>query len=283
MIKITECPRDAMQGIKEFIPTEVKIQYLNLLLKVGFHRLDFGSFVSPKYTPQMKDTSEIVNLLETDTSETQLLAIIANLRGAEDAVKFDQISVLGFPFSISETFQNRNTNSTREQSLTTVDQISKLCTKNNKVPLVYLSMAFGNPYGDEWNLDLLAHYTEKLKNLGITELMISDTTGEAKPAAIETVFPFLSKNFPSLSFGLHLHSKKEESKLKLASAIKAGCTRFDTALRGFGGCPMAKDDLIGNIATEALFELLNNSNLPNNINQKAWEQALLYSHKVFTT
>lgn len=281
MIKITECPRDAMQGVKEFIPTDVKIRYLNLLLQVGFDRLDFGSFVSPKYTPQMQDTPLVVESLETEKSDTKLLAIIANLRGAKDAIKFDQISVLGFPFSISETFQLRNTNSTREESLKTVEDISSLCLKNNKIPLVYLSMAFGNPYGDEWNLDLLANYTEKLEKLGIKEIMISDTTGEANSSAIKSILPFLTTLYPTLTFGLHLHSKKEDAEQKLASAINSGCTRFDTALRGFGGCPMAKDDLVGNIATESLIQLLIKDNLPNSINKEALEEALHYSHTVF--
>lgn len=281
MIKITECPRDAMQGIKTFIPTDVKVHYLNLLLEVGFDRLDFGSFVSPKYTPQMQDTAEVVDRLETDGNSTTLLAIIANLRGAEDAVHFDKIGILGFPFSISETFQIRNTNSTREQSLKTVEEISSLCSKNNKTPLVYLSMGFGNPYGDAWTEDLVADYTEKLNHLGIHEIMLSDTTGESNPEKINGLFPFLKSSFPTISFGLHLHSNPQDTDAKLRTSLDVGCTRFDTALRGFGGCPMAKDDLVGNIATENLIALLDARKIPHQLNKDAWNEAMLYSQKVF--
>ena len=281
MIKITECPRDAMQGIKAFIPTEVKVHYLNLLLKVGFDRLDFGSFVSPKYTPQMRDTAEVVDRLETDDTSTTLLAIIANLRGAQEAVQFDKIGILGFPFSISESFQLRNTNSTREQSLKTVEEVSNLCSKSNKIPLVYLSMGFGNPYGDAWSEDLVADYTEKLVNLGIQEIMLSDTTGESNPEKIKELYPFLQSSFPNISIGLHLHSNPQDTDVKLQSALDAGCTCFDTALRGFGGCPMAKDDLVGNIATENLITLLDNRKIQHNLNIDSWNEAMLYSRHVF--
>lgn len=283
MIRITECPRDAMQGIKTFIPTEIKAHYLNLLLKVGFDRLDFGSFVSPKVTPQMRDTSQLVELLETDSSPTKLLAIIANVRGAEDALQHEKIKILGFPFSVSETFQLRNTNSTREQSLNSVKEITKLCLDNSKTPLVYLSMGFGNPYGDPWSADIISEYTEKIIDLGVNEIVLSDTTGESNPEKIQYLFPLLKEKFPTISLGLHLHSKPQDTNAKLQAALELGCTMFDTALRGFGGCPMAKDDLVGNIATENLIALLNENNIPHQLNLDAWNEALAYSWKVFTT
>lgn len=281
MIKITECPRDAMQGIKAFIPTNVKAHYLNLLLKVGFDRLDFGSFVSPKVTPQMRDTHQIVDLLDTHSSATSLLAIIANIRGAQDAVHHKKIKILGFPFSVSETFQVKNTNSTREQSLHSIKEIVSICQDNDKVPLVYLSMGFGNPYGEEWNADIVSEYTEKIIRLGVNEIMLSDTTGESSVEKIDYLFPLLKNYFPTASLGLHLHSKVEDTDAKLQTALNLGCTRFDTAIRGFGGCPMAKDDLIGNIATESLLSLLKRNNLPNRLNKKAWDEAFDYSWKVF--
>lgn len=283
MIKITECPRDAMQGIKTFIPTDVKAHYLNLLLKVGFDRLDFGSFVSPKVTPQMRDTGQLVNLLDTDSSATNLLAIIANVRGAQEAIKYRKIKILGFPFSVSETFQLRNTNSTRAQSLNSIKEITKLCLDNDKIPLIYLSMGFGNPYGEEWSADIVSDYTEKIVDLGVNEIMLSDTTGESTVERIESLFPLLKKRFPTTSIGLHLHSKAEDSDAKLQTALNLGCTRFDTALRGFGGCPMAKDDLVGNIATENLIALLRKNNLPARLNKDAWNEALSYSWKVFNS
>lgn len=281
MIKITECPRDAMQGIHDFIPTEIKAHYLNLLLKVGFDRLDFGSFVSPKAIPQMKDTAALVDLLETDTSPTTLLAIIANVRGAEDAIQHKQVRILGFPFSISETFQLRNTNSTIAQSLETTKNIVSLCLENKRIPLVYISMGFGNPYGDEWNADIVSDYTEKLVAQGVNEIMLSDTTGESSPEKIQYLFPLLKKNFPTISIGLHLHSQPKDSDAKLQAALDAGCSKFDTALRGFGGCPMAKDDLTGNIATEKLIAILNANKLEHGLNMEAWNEALAYSWKVF--
>lgn len=283
MIKITECPRDAMQGIKTFIPTEIKAHYLNLLLKVGFDRLDFGSFVSPKVTPQMRDTSQLVDLLETDASPTKLLAIIANVRGAQDAVQHEKVKILGFPFSVSETFQLRNTNSTREQSLNSVKEITKLCLENNKIPLVYLSMGFGNPYGEVWSADIVSDYTKKIVDLGVSEIILSDTTGESSPEKIRYLFPLLKDNFPTISLGLHLHSKPQDTDAKLQVALELGCTMFDTALRGFGGCPMAKDDLVGNIATENLIGLLRNNNIPHHLNMDAWNEALSYSWKVFSS
>lgn len=283
MIKITECPRDAMQGIQTFIPTEIKAHYLNLLLKVGFDRLDFGSFVSPKVIPQMRDTQQLVDSLKTDSSSTKLLAIIANVRGAEDAVQHEKIKILGFPFSVSETFQLRNTNSTREQSLISVEKITKLCLDNDKTPLVYLSMGFGNPYGEAWSADLVSEYTKKLVDIGINEIILSDTTGESSPEKIRYLFPLLKENFPTISFGLHLHSRPQDTDAKLRVALELGCTMFDTALRGFGGCPMANDDLVGNIATENLIALLSKNNIPHHLNIDAWNKALAYSWKVFAS
>jgi len=282
MIKITECPRDAMQGIHSFIPTNVKAHYINLLLKVGFDRIDFGSFVSPKAIPQMQDTAELVNKLEVGDNSTPLLAIIANLRGAQEATQFEQISFLGFPFSVSETFQNRNTNSSIKESLKTVEQIGNHCTRTNTIPLVYLSMGFGNPYGDEWSAEIVSHYAQQLIQLGVKDLVLADTTGNSVPENISYLFPLLKKELPNVQWGIHLHSTQENSAEKIKAALDAGCDQFDTALRGFGGCPMAAEKLTGNIATETLLNVLKEKDHPYApFNSYAWEQAREYSLKVF--
>lgn len=280
VISITECPRDAMQGMAEFIPTAAKTEYLNLLLRVGFDRLDFGSFVSPKAIPQMRDTAAVLEGLTTDTT-TELLAIIANTRGAKEAVTHERVAILGFPFSVSETFQLRNTNSTREQSLDTVKEIVELCSAHGKTPLVYLSMGFGNPYGDEWNEHIVAEYAERLYGMGVREFALADTVGNSTEEKISLLYPFLSKALPNAEWGLHLHSRPEESLSKINAALDAGCVRFDTALRGFGGCPMAKDDLTGNIATESLLAALEANNLPTGLDQEVWKEALAYSWRIF--
>lgn len=279
-VSITECPRDAMQGIKEFVPTSLKTEYLNLLLKVGFDRLDFGSFVSPKAIPQMRDTAEVLAGLTPDT-DTKLLAIIANTRGARDAVKHERIDILGFPLSVSETFQQRNTNSSRAQSLETVKEIVDLCADAGKTPLVYLSMGFGNPYGDDWNEHIVAEYAERLYAMGVREFALADTVGNSDEEKIKLLYPFLTRAFPSATWGLHLHSRPEESLAKLNAALDVGCRRFDTALRGFGGCPMAKDDLTGNIATESLLALLETRGVATELDMKAWSDAIAYSWKIF--
>lgn len=280
MIRITECPRDAMQGIKQFIPTGVKATYLNLLLKAGFDRLDFGSFVSPAAMPQMADTAAVLSQLHLN-GDTRLLAIIANIRGAEEALQYEEIHILGFPFSLSETFQLRNTNSTREQALSRVAQITDKCLAADRTPLVYLSMAFGNPYGDEWNTDIVSAYTEQLVSLGIKNLVLADTTGSADAATISDLYPFMQANFPEVEWGLHLHSLPKDAADKLRAALAAGCSRFDTALRGFGGCPMATDRLTGNTATETLFTVLKETGWMPDLNEDAWQEALEYSKTVF--
>lgn len=283
MIKITECPRDAMQGIKSFIPTEKKIHYLNLLLKVGFDRLDFGSFVSPKYTPQLQDTAEVVDKLNLEGVATQLLAIIANRKGAEAAVSFDQIKILGFPLSLSETFQQRNTNSSIQEAFQRVEEISNLCFNRNKTPLIYLSMGFGNPYGDPWHAELIVEFIQKLQEMGIQEIRLSDTTGESTPENIRAIFPVLKQEFPTINLGLHLHSRKEETTEKLLAALESGCQQFDSAIGGFGGCQMASDTLTGNIATEVLLQLIAPTSPPIEFNQEAWNASLLYNHELFNT
>ena len=251
-LKIIECPRDAMQGIKEFIPTETKTAYINTLLQVDFDTIDFGSFVSPKAIPQLQDTVKVLDGLDLSTTKTKLLAIIANTRGAQDACNFEEINYLGFPFSISETFQQRNTNSSIYQSLKTVEEIQNLCAKNKKQLVVYLSMAFGNPYGDVWNSDICITWAKHLHNMGIRIIAPSDTIGSSTPETINFLFSHLIPEFTDVEFGAHLHSTPEKIIEKVEAAYSSGCRRFDSAVLGFGGCPMAADDLTGNIATEVM-------------------------------
>ncbi len=249
-IKIVECPRDAMQGLKDFIPTEEKAGYINQLLKVGFDTIDFGSFVSPKAIPQMRDTAEVLSKLDLDQTDSKLLAIVANRRGANDACQFEEIDFLGYPFSISETFQLRNTNATIEESLSRVEEIQELALKHKKKLLVYLSMGFGNPYGDEWNAEILAKWTDRLVKMGINYLQLSDTIGVSTPASIKYIFSNLLPLYPNTEFGAHLHTTPQTWLEKIEAAFESGCRRYDGAIRGYGGCPMAKDDLTGNMATE---------------------------------
>jgi len=246
-----------MQGLHDFVPTEIKAAYINLLLQVGFDTIDFGSFVSAKAIPQMRDTTAVLDKLEIpSSSSSKLLAIVANLRGVEDAVQYDQITYLGFPFSISETFQQRNTNSSMKQSLVTVEQMMKQCERNNKMAIVYLSMGFGNPYGDDWSHELLEYWVSQLAERGVQILSLADTIGVSTPDKIQYIFPYLTENFPELEFGVHLHSAPLSWKEKVEAAYQCGCTRFDSALKGYGGCPMASDSLVGNIATENLISYL---------------------------
>lgn len=252
MIHITECPRDAMQGIHEMIPTELKAKYINQLLKVGFEKIDFGSFVSPKAIPQMQDTAAVLEKLDLSQTKSKLLAIIANERGAQDACQFEPIRFLGFPFSISETFQQRNTNSSISESLKRVEAIQSLCLKNNKELLVYISMAFGNPYGDEWSPDIAINWGHRLSEIGIKHLALADTTGSSTPESIRLLFTELLPALKNVELSAHLHSVPQHSKQKLAAAYEAGCRKFDVAIHGFGGCPMAADSLTGNISTESL-------------------------------
>lgn len=280
-IKLIECPRDAMQGIQNFVPTELKAQYINLLLKVGFDTIDFGSFVSAKAIPQMRDTAELVKLLNLSDTDTKLLAIIANERGAKDACAFEEISFLGFPFSVSETFQQRNTNSSIEESLVRVEAIQNLCEQNKKQAVVYLSMGFGNPYGDDWNIEILSRWTEALIQKGVKILSLADTTGVSTVEKINEIYPYLVKQYPQIEWGMHLHSTPESSFQKIEAAFEAGCTRMDSAIKGFGGCPMAADDLTGNIATENVLTYLKQKNHANSINESAWNEAFLFSSKIF--
>ncbi|MEL7122372.1 MAG: hydroxymethylglutaryl-CoA lyase [Bacteroidota bacterium] len=250
MIKLIECPRDAMQGIKPFIPTADKARYINKLLQVGFDTIDFGSFVSPKAIPQMKDTAEVLSLLDLSASQTELLAIVANKRGALAAVAFEEITYLGYPFSISETFQLRNTNASIEESLERVKQIQEICEQKSKQMVVYISMGFGNPYGDPWNSEIVHKWVDKLNEIGIKIFQLSDTIGVANPKNIEYLFSNLIEAYPQLEFGAHFHTQPHNWEEKIESAFKNGCRRFDGAIKGYGGCPMAKDDLTGNMPTE---------------------------------
>ncbi len=280
-VSITECPRDAMQGIRHFIPTEVKTAYIQLLLKVGFDRLDAGSFVSPKVVPQMRDTADVLAHLDTAVSATQLLTIVANVRGAEEAVGLVDVGIVGFPFSVSETFQRRNTNRTIAEALDTVKEIVAICHVNGKIPLMYLSMGFGNPYGDPWNPAIVADYADRLVAMGVRDIALADTVGSSTPEGIARLYQYIDGTFPGISLGLHLHSTPAESRDKLVAALDAGCTRFDTALRGFGGCPMADDQLTGNIATETLLQLLYERGIETGLDEDAWAEALRYSNTVF--
>ncbi len=280
-IKIIECPRDAMQGLHTFIPTELKAEYMNLLLKVGFDTLDFGSFVSPKAIPQMRDTAQVLDLLDLDDTATKLLAIVANKRGAVDAASFEQIRYLGYPFSISETFQMRNTNATIEASLERVKVIQDICLKNNKELVVYISMGFGNPYGDEWNAEIVQHWTEVLHGLDIKILSLSDTVGVANPDTIAYIFSNLIEKYPTIEFGAHLHTTPDTWREKVVAAYENGCRRFDGALKGFGGCPMAKDDLTGNMPTENMIGYFNEVNEKLGFDVNMLNQSLTKTFSVF--
>jgi hydroxymethylglutaryl-CoA lyase len=280
-IKITECPRDAMQGIHDFIPTDIKAAYINLLLQVGFDTIDFGSFVSPKAIPQLRDTAEVLSKLDFGGTRSKLLAIIANYRGAEDAVKHPEITYLGYPFSISETFQLRNTNTTIVQAFENVQRINELCGTNNKQLLVYLSMGFGNPYGDEWNTGIIEQWTEKLAKEGIKNIALADTIGVANEAQIAKIYPNLVELFPDTEFGIHLHSTPDTWRPKIDAAYQSGCKRFDTAIKGYGGCPMAADELTGNIATENLIAYLEVQNELTGLNMEFFWEAMEYSGRVF--
>ena len=260
-MKIVECPRDAMQGIKDFIPTSSKIRYINHLMKVGFHTIDVGSFVSHKAVPQMRDTSEVIDGLDIVNPDTKLLTIIANIRGALEASEYSQISYLGFPLSVSEEFQYRNTNKTINQSLIMVEQVQDICIKKNKELVIYLSMAFGNPYGEHYHTDIVAGITSKLNDLEIPVVSLSDTTGVSNHENISNLFITLIKEYPDIEFGAHFHSLFERADDKIKSAYFSGCRRFDSAINGYGGCPMAQDDLVGNIATEQLIHFMESQNL----------------------
>jgi hydroxymethylglutaryl-CoA lyase len=280
-IKLIECPRDAMQGIHDFIPTDVKAGYINRILKCGFDTVDFGSFVSPKAIPQMRDTSEVLSKLDL-TEKTKLLAIVANERGAEDACTFDEISVLGFPFSISETFQQRNTNSSREESLLRIEEITNICLRKNKKLVVYLSMGFGNPYGDAWSPETIVEWGSLLhERYGVSILALSDTIGAATPDLVRSVFETSILELPNVEIGAHLHTTPAHAKLLTEAAYQAGCRRFDGAIKGFGGCPMAEDELTGNMPTEQMLEWFDEHSIETGINADYFNAAMYYAGTVF--
>jgi len=253
-IKLIECPRDAMQGIRPFIETQVKADYINSLLKIGFDTIDFGSFVSPKAIPQMRDTASVLSKLDLSKTKSKLLAIVANVRGAQEASQFEEISYLGYPFSISENFQMRNTSRTRTESLKILEEILSIASKKNKEVVAYLSMGFGNPYGDPWNVDIVAKWTDKLVNMGVKIVSLSDTIGASEAKTISYLFSNLIPMYPQIEFGAHLHTTPATWFDKVNAAYNAGCKRFDGAMLGYGGCPMAKDELTGNMPTEMLLK-----------------------------
>ena len=281
-VKIIECPRDAMQGIKShFIPTKDKSDYINALLQVGFDTIDFGSFVSPKAIPQMRDTADVLAQLKLEQTKSKLLAIVANVRGAHDASKFEEITYLGYPFSISENFQMRNTGKTIEQSLNILKEILNIASKSNKKVVAYLSMGFGNPYGDPWNIEIVARWTDILAKMGVKILSLSDTIGVADGKTITYLFSNLIPMYPDIEFGAHLHTHPDRWYEKVDAAFKAGCNRFDGAIKGFGGCPMAKDELTGNMPTEKLLSYFSSKNVESNLNILNFQIAYEKSSNVF--
>ncbi len=280
-IKLIECPRDAMQGIKMFIPTEKKVQYIQSLLRVGFDTIDFGSFVSPKAIPQMVDTAEVLSKLDLSTTESKLLAIVANVRGATDASTHPEIQYLGYPFSISENFQMRNTHKTIAQSIETLQEILNIAAKTNKEVVAYLSMGFGNPYGDPWNVDIVGAWTEKLSKMGVKILSLSDTIGSSTPEVIEYLYSNLIPKYPAIEFGAHLHTTPSSWHEKIDAAYKAGCRRFDGAIQGFGGCPMAKDELTGNMPTEKMVSYFTAAKADTNVQPMSFESAYNEASKIF--
>ena len=281
-VKIIECPRDAMQGIKShFISTEAKANYINSLLKVGFDTIDFGSFVSPKAIPQMRDTAAVLSKLDLSQTQSKLLAIIANTRGANDAIQFEEINYLGYPFSISENFQMRNTHKTIQQSIKELEEILSLATRKNKEVVTYLSMGFGNPYGDPWNINIVGEWTEKLSNMGVSIISLSDTIGSSTPDVIKYLFSNLISNYPKIEFGAHLHTTANSWYEKVDAAFNAGCKRFDGAIKGYGGCPMAKDELTGNMPTEKLISYFTAQKVVTGIKPMSFESAYNQALKTF--
>jgi hydroxymethylglutaryl-CoA lyase len=281
-VKLIECPRDAMQGIKShFIATDAKAQYINALLRVGFDTIDFGSFVSPKAIPQMRDTADVLSKLDLSRTESKLLAIVANIRGAEDASHFEEIDYLGYPFSISENFQMRNTGKTISESIVILNEILNIAAKTNKQVVAYLSMGFGNPYGDPWNIEIVSDWTEKLAKMGVEILSLSDTVGSSTPDIITHLFSNLIPRYSSIEFGAHLHTTPTTWFEKIDAAYSAGCVRFDGAIKGYGGCPMAKDDLTGNMPTEKLISYFNQQKAITTIKAMSFESAYNEALKIF--
>ncbi|WP_405202239.1 hydroxymethylglutaryl-CoA lyase [Dokdonia sp. LLG6352-1] len=280
-VKIIECPRDAMQGIKDWIPTESKIQYIQSLLRCGFDTIDVGSFVSPKAIPQMKDSAEVLHSLDLSKTDSKLLTIVANLRGAQDAVQHEMVDYLGYPFSISENFQMRNTHKTIDQSIDLLQDIIELADSKSKELVVYISMGFGNPYGDPWNVDIVGEWTERLSKMGVKILSLSDTVGTSDPETIDYLFSNLIPRYSNIEFGAHLHTTPTTWHEKVDAAYKAGCVRFDGAIQGFGGCPMAKDDLTGNMPTEKLVSYFASVQAYDNINTMSFESSYNEALKIF--
>ena len=280
-IKLIECPRDAMQGIKTFIPTEKKVQYIQSLLRCGFDTIDFGSFVSPKAIPQMADTAKVLSKLDLSTTKSKLLAIVANTRGAQDASVHPEIDYLGYPFSISENFQMRNTHKTIAESVEILSEILEIAERANKKVVAYLSMGFGNPYGDPWDVEIVGEWTEKLSAMGVQILSLSDTIGTSSPDIIEYLFSNLIPKYPEIEFGAHLHTTPAKWHEKIDAAYKAGCRRFDGAIQGFGGCPMAKDELTGNMPSEKMLSYFNSKKADSNIKMTSFESAFNEASKIF--
>jgi hydroxymethylglutaryl-CoA lyase len=281
MIKLIECPRDAMQGMEGFIDTAIKAAYINQLLEVGFDTIDFGSFVSPKAIPQMRDTAEVLSLLDLHRSKSKLLAIIANTRGAEDALDFEEIDYLGFPLSVSETFQQRNTNKSIKEALISLEEIQNLCEVKGKTLVSYLSMGFGNPYEDPFSPDLVADLVKNLDEMGVKVISFADTIGTAIPSLIMELYQVNANAYPHIEFGIHLHSRPQDLQPKIEAALKVGCQRFDGALRGFGGCPMAKDELVGNVATESLIQILEKNGWDTGIDKTEFAEAMKLAQVIF--
>jgi hydroxymethylglutaryl-CoA lyase len=280
-MKIIECPRDAMQGLSVFIPTERKVAYLSQLLKIGFDTVDFGSFVSPKAIPQLRDTAEVLSKLDLTNTKSKLLAIVANTRGAREAAEYQSISYLGFPLSISETFQRRNTNKSIADALLTVQEIQEICIWKNKELVTYISMGFGNPYGDPYDTGIVEQFSELLNAMNVRIISLADTIGVSKPDQIQMLFGGLTKKYPKIEFGVHLHSNPATAIEKIAAAYASGCQRFDGAIKGFGGCPMADDELIGNLATETILSFLDSKQGAPSIDRLAFNDAILLADTIF--
>ena len=281
-VKIIECPRDAMQGIKTFIPTDKKVKYIQSLLGCGFDTLDFGSFVSPRAIPQMVDTAEVLANLDLSKTQSKLLSIVANVRGAQDASKHKEIQYLGYPFSISENFQMRNTHKTIAQSVEVLQEILNIADASNKEVVTYISMGFGNPYGDPWNVDIVGEWTEKLAKMGVKIVSLSDTVGTSNAETIDYLFSNLIPKYPTIEFGAHLHTTLTKWHEKVNAAYKAGCRRFDGAIQGFGGCPMAKDELTGNMPTEKVLSYLTSEKVDTNVNWMVFEAAYNKASELFS-
>ncbi|MGB3468305.1 MAG: hydroxymethylglutaryl-CoA lyase [Cyclobacteriaceae bacterium] len=280
-MKIIECPRDAMQGLHDFVPTELKAKYINQLLKVGFDTIDFGSFVSPKAIPQLRDTADVLSKLDLSSTESRLLAIVANTRGAADAEKFEEINYLGFPLSLSETFQQKNTNKSVDDAFNTVSEIQEICTRSGKQLVTYLSMGFGNPYGNPYEAAYLTDFVERLIKMDIRIISLADTVGMADESVITSAFETLIGNFEEVEFGAHLHANPKDALMKVDAAYRAGCRRFDGAINGYGGCPMADDVLVGNLATESIVQYAEKYSADFQYNKTAFKESMNIATEVF--